>query len=708
MIEGRSNSSVARLACAGKGRPLAVLVLAAVFLLQITGGGSDFNRLRQAAFDFYQRLQPRAVESIPVAIVDIDEQTLRQFGQWPWPRTKLASLIEKTHELGALAIGLDIILAEPDRMSPQEFADDYPGLPAGLESGLRQLPSNDDLLAATLRRVPVVLGRSALPAAAALAKGTRFTPVQVEGEGAVPFLIPFSGHLPNVPTVAGSAAGYGYLNATLDPDGVVRRMPALLAVDGKIVPSMGLELLRVALRANWLTVTATKDGIQSVTVGEAVIETDSGGLVTPHFSGHHPQRLVSASEVLSGKASAKKFAGQVVLIGVTGLGLGDVVTTPVSSRISGVEVQAQFIENLLFNTRLKRGSEIFKAELLALALSGALLIFILPWGGPIRGAAALGVLLASQFGASFVAFSQARLLVDPTHAALGSAVVFLSLVISHMTEADRKRRALDAELAAGRLITARMSGELAAARDIQMGILPDPDDIEGLPPGLVVNAFLEPAREVGGDLYDFFMIDDQRLYFMIGDVSGKGVPASLFMALSKALCKSAALRDSTSVADLMMVANAEISRENPAFMFVTAVAGILDVRTGDIEFCNAGHDHPYVVLPGTPPHPLESVGGPPLCVMDDFPYPVERARLKPGETLLLTTDGVGEAMTVDNEMYGTARMVDLLASFSGAADADDLIPALYKDVKNFVGEAEPNDDITILSIKYQPPGRGVI
>jgi len=702
VIEGWSNSAIARLACAGHGRPLAASVLVFGFLLQIAGG-SDFNRLRQAVFDYYQRLQPRAVESIPVAIVDIDEQTLRQFGQWPWPRTKLASLIEKTHELGALAIGLDIILAEPDRMSPREFAEDYPDLPPGLRSGLLQLPSNDDVLAATLRRVPVALGRSALTRVAAPVKGTRFTPLQVEGDGAERFLKSFPGHLPNVAAVAGSAAGYGYLNATLDPDGVVRRMPALLVVDGKIVPSMGLELLRIALGANWLTVKATSDGIQSATVGEAVIEIEPGGLVTPHFSGHHPQRLVSASEVLSGKASANKFAGQVVLIGVTGLGLGDVVTTPVSSRISGVEVQAQFIENLLFNTRLKRGPEIFQAELLALVLSGVLLVIVLPWGGLLPGAALLSVLLASQFGASFLAFSQARLLVDPSHAALGSAVVFLSLVMTHMTEADRKRRALDAELAAERLITARMAGELAAARDIQMGILPNPDEIEGLPPALVVNAFLEPAREVGGDLYDFFMIDDHRLYFMIGDVSGKGVPASLFMALSKALCKSAVLRDSSSVADLMMVANTEISRENPAFMFVTAVAGIIDARTGDIEFCNAGHDHPYVVLPGKPPHPLESIGGPPLCVMDDFPYPVERARLNPGETLLLTTDGVGEAMTVDNEMYGTARMVGLLASYSGAAEADDLIPALYKDVKNFVGEAEPNDDITILSIKYQPP-----
>jgi len=702
VVEGWSNSAIARLACAGQGRPLAAVVLAIVFLLQISGGDSDFNRLRQAVFDFYQRLQPRVVESIPVAIVDIDEKTLRQFGQWPWPRTKLANLIEKTHELGALAIGLDIILAEPDRMSPQEFAEDYPDLPPGLKSGLRQLPSNDDVLAATLSRVPVALGRSALAAAASPVKGTRFTPVQVEGDGAVSFLRSFPGHLPNVPAVARSAAGFGYLNATLDPDGVVRRMPALLAVDGKIVPSMGLELLRVALGANWLTVKVTNGGIQSVTAGQAVIETDPAGLVTPHFSGHHPQRLVSASDVLSGEAAAKKFAGQVVLIGVTGLGLSDVVTTPVSSRISGVEVQAQFIENLLFNTRLKRGPEMFKIEVLALVLSGLLLIFILPWSGPIQAVVLLGVLLASQFGASFLAFSKEQMLVDPSHAALGSAVVFLSLVMTHMTEADRKRRALDAELAAERLITARMAGELAAARDIQMGILPDPNDIDGLPPGLVVNAFLEPAREVGGDLYDFFMIDDQRLYFMIGDVSGKGVPASLFMALSKALCKSAVLRDSSSVADLMMVANAEISRENPAFMFVTAVAGIIDAGTGEIEFCNAGHDHPYVVLPGQPPHPLESIGGPPLCVMDDFPYPVERARLNPGETLVLTTDGVGEAMTVDNEMYGTARMVDNLASFSGAGDADELIPALYQDVKNFVGEAEPNDDITILSIKYQP------
>ena len=250
---------------------------------------------------------------------------------------------------------------------------------------------------------------------------------------------------------------------------------------------------------------------------------------------------------------------------------------------------------------------------------------------------------------------------------------------------------------------ARMSGELNAAREIQMGILPDPENIEGLPENLDLHAFLEPAREVGGDLYDLFMLDEHRLFFVIGDVSGKGVPASLFMALSKALCKSAALRTDASVAELMTTANREISRENPAFMFVTAVAGVIDSRTGELEFCNAGHDSPCVVAPGLATKSLNSDGGPPLCVIDDFDYPLDKARLEPGETLVLTTDGVNEAMTASQKMYGTDRLTVCLTRNSDNNAPKNVVATLYDDVKTFVAGAEPNDDITVVAIRFREP-----
>ena len=189
---------------------------------------------------------------------------------------------------------------------------------------------------------------------------------------------------------------------------------------------------------------------------------------------------------------------------------------------------------------------------------------------------------------------------------------------------------------------------------------------------------------------------------MVGDVSGKGVPASLFMALSKALCKSAVLRQGGSVADLMTVANAEISRENPAFMFVTAVAGILDTKTGELEYCNAGHDSPLALDAEGNLRALDSPGGPPICVMDDFDYPVDHDQLAPGELLLLYSDGVSEAMRVDEAMYGNTRIGDYLKATGPDPDARAVVDGLFHDVKKFVDGNEPNDDITILALRYRP------
>ncbi len=134
-----------------------------------------------------------------------------------------------------------------------------------------------------------------------------------------------------------------------------------------------------------------------------------------------------------------------------------------------------------------------------------------------------------------------------------------------------------------------------------MGIVPDPGSIAGLPGNITFDALMEPAEEVGGDLYDAFMLDAHHFFFLIGDVTGKGVPASLFMALSKTLCKYAALREHVPLAALMTIVNAAISRDNPADLFVTALAGIIDVRSGAMELCSAGHQAPILLRAGEPP-----------------------------------------------------------------------------------------------------------
>lgn len=215
-----------------------------------------------------------------------------------------------------------------------------------------------------------------------------------------------------------------------------------------------------------------------------------------------------------------------------------------------------------------------------------------------------------------------------------------------------------------------------------------------------IHALIEPARAVGGDFYDFALVDDHRLFFMIGDVSGKGVPASLFIALSKVLAKSAALREPANIGAALTRANAEIARENAAAMFVTLYAGVLDLRDGALQSVNAGYDAPFLLSPGREPRRLDSDGRPPLCVVEDFPYPTEHGRLEPDNALVLLTDGVTEAQNADGDLFGLPAVMRTLEAAPAGATAAEVAAALRDAVNGHAAGAEPADDVTFLVVRW--------
>ena len=200
------------------------------------------------------------------------------------------------------------------------------------------------------------------------------------------------------------------------------------------------------------------------------------------------------------------------------------------------------------------------------------------------------------------------------------------------------------------------------------------------------------------------MVDQHHLFFSVGDVSGKDVPASLFMAISKTLCISVALRDDANLTDigsLINLANMEIARDNPEMLFVTAFVGLLDLRNGELHYCNAGHEPPLLVAPGCHVRELEGNSGPPLCMMDDFEYSAFRYRLSSEEFLCIFTDGATEAFNLNDEEYGKERIIEALSDISTDTNSGELLEVVFKDVQKFVGEAEPSDDLTVMLIRWK-------
>ena len=205
------------------------------------------EELRLRSFDFYQVMKPREAKFRPVVIVDIDEDSLKQYGQWPWPRTLIAQLVDRLTAYGVAAIGFDVLFAEPDRTSPGVMAGTYPGLDPETRQKLAALPSNDEVLAASIRRSRVVLGQSGegLPQPNQDALG--LTGFATMGSDPKPYLITFPTLLRNIPVLERAAAGKGLFSFRPDRDGIVRRAPLAMSAAGQLVPALSTEVLRVAL-----------------------------------------------------------------------------------------------------------------------------------------------------------------------------------------------------------------------------------------------------------------------------------------------------------------------------------------------------------------------------------------------------------------------------------------------------------------------------
>jgi adenylate cyclase len=257
----------------------------------------------------------------------------------------------------------------------------------------------------------------------------------------------------------------------------------------------------------------------------------------------------------------------------------------------------------------------------------------------------------------------------------------------------RLRTALDDE----RLSAATMAGELSAASKIQSGMLLPRAELARVCPSVEIDAVLQPAKSVGGDLYDAFMIDGTRLCFLVGDVTGKGVPASLFMALAKALSRSFLMRSDIALDAALDGINAELSRDNGQMMAVSLMVGMLDVTDGRLELCSAGHEDPLVVDAAGAVRALRLEGGPALCVVDGYAYPVETHRLEAGETLIALTDGVTEAQGPTGGLFGRVRTMEAVGGPPRALSQ--VVDALVAAVRAFEAGAESSDDLTVLALR---------
>ena len=246
-------------------------------------------------------------------------------------------------------------------------------------------------------------------------------------------------------------------------------------------------------------------------------------------------------------------------------------------------------------------------------------------------------------------------------------------------------------------ISDRKRAESAAA-DIQMGMLLPREELAGLSAQVEVDAVLQPARMVGGDLYDAFMVDEDRLCFLLGDVTGKGLAASLFMALSKAIAHSLLRRAPGDLGAALSAISDELAQNNREVMTLSLLVGLLDLTTGRLELCNAGHDDPMVLTPDGQVADLKMEGGPPLCAALGYAYRAEVHELPRGAALVAVTDGVTEAQNAAGDLFGRAGARAVLTRHGVAGPLSGLMDSLVAAVRRFEAGEEPSDDLAAIAI----------
>jgi adenylate cyclase len=502
---------------------------------------APIQAVRNFVFDNYQRLEPRPYDpDLPVRIADIDEKSLAKLGQWPWSRATVAKVVDRLAELGAAVVAFDVLFSEPDRTSPQAIAANLPDDPSFTEVKARmaELPDPDAQLAASLRRMPSVLGFALLgydpqrPQARPKPVGG-FTAV---GESPLDFTVKLPYIVDALPQLQAAAVGNGAVNADPDVDGVIRRVPLIVNFGGDdpnlqsspdaLLPALSLEAIRVAFQSPSYTLRASgasgeafagqvANGIGAIRIEGTpiVIKTDRGGQLLLRDSGHQPKRFISIADLFDPNFPRSEVEGRIILVGTTVEGLKDIQTSPLEPRIAGVEIHAQAVEQIIEaamgqGLTLRRPYWSDLAEIAALIAFGALVIGLAYRAGAVPGIAVAALSVAAAFGGSWYLFKDSGLLVDPLYPAGTALILVMAATTVNFIRTEREKRFIRSAMAryvspalVGRLTpqNLKLGGEIRELTLMFTDIRGFTKLSEGLNPEeltRVINAFLTPMTDV--------------------------------------------------------------------------------------------------------------------------------------------------------------------------------------------------------------------
>ena len=634
------------------------------------------------SFDLYQKVFVQEKDS-DVVIIDIDEKSLGQFGQFPWNRSVFANILDQLNTSNPKAIGFDIFFTEKDKQSPDEIIKSYNLVPADV-SELQNLKGPDDLFAEKLKQsksVIAVLG-SNVPS---LANYDRKAKARFLSKGGQPeeFTYSYPHSIGSLEKLEKNVQGLGSISFLDQLDGIIRSLPLIVQFNKKIYPTMGLEMVRVGSKQKNIYIELNEVGIQRISARPHKIDSDPNGIIWIKYKKSQKKQYISAADVYQGNFEKSFFENKYILIGASAQGLFDLVKTPLGATIPGVEVHANVIENILDQSYLVRNPNTYIFELL-FSIVIALLTFVL--SQKIKPKYSLSIFFGNILGIIIIGFSIYKFrseLVDISYPIFMVAITFLTGLYFRFIEENKMALAnLQKE--------AKLLKERELAAGVQKSLFPDISKFENF-----IFAKNVPARDVSGDYFDVVRSTPEEYFFTLADVSGKGVKAGMYMAKASSIFRTLT-NLKFPLEKVVFGVNNELVEAKFKGMFVTAVFGKLNIKTGELVFINAGHESILTFDAGKNFEYIKS-DMPPIGIVKYFTESMVKSNtinLK-DKTFVVYTDGVTEGYMKNGEELGAEGVQKIINEMSQVTPKS-IVEAIEKQLN--WGAEKLRDDITCMAI----------
>ena len=637
------------------------------------------------SFDLYQKVFVKKKDS-DVVIIDIDEKSLGKFGQFPWNRTVFAKILDQLNTSDPKAIGFDIFFTEKDKQSPEEIIKSYGLIPSDVAE-LQNLKSPDNLFAEKLKEsksIIAVLG-SNVPSHS---NYDRKAKARFLSKGGDPFEFtysyPFS--IGSLEVLESNVKGLGSISFLDQLDGIIRSLPLIVQLNKKLYPTIGLEMVRVGEKQKNIYVELNEVGINRISARPHKIDSDPNGIIWIKYKKSQKKQYVSASDVYEGNFNKSFFQNKYVLIGASAQGLFDLVKTPLGITIPGVEVHANVIENILDKSYLVRNPNTYIFELL-FSIIVALVTFIL--SQKIKPRYSLSIFFGNILAIIIIGFSVYKFksqLIDISYPLFIVTITFLTGLYFRFIEENKL--ALENLQKEAKLLKER---ELAAG--VQKSLFPDISKFENF-----IFARNVPARDVSGDYFDVVRSTPEEYFFTLADVSGKGIKAGMYMAKASSIFRTLT-NLKYPIEKVVFGVNNELVEAKFKGMFVTAVFGKLNIKTGEMVFINAGHES-ILTFDQNKNYEYIKSEMPPIGIVKYFSESMVKSNTinMKDKTFVVYTDGVTEGYLQNGEELGSEGVQNIINNISEVTPK-----AIVESIESKLnwGAEKLRDDITCMAINIK-------